>query len=56
MSYSSNAWNDALSEVGDGGVIAKILGVAYDSARFSLKHCAITCSFNCKGRYEILVT
>ena len=40
MIYSSNAWNDALSQVGDDGVIAKILGVAYDSARFKRYACA----------------
>ena len=34
MTHSSNAWDDALSEVGDGGFIANILGTAYDSARF----------------------
>ncbi|KOP24215.1 hypothetical protein AMR41_22895 [Hapalosiphon sp. MRB220] len=34
MTHSSNAWDDALSEVGDGGFIAGILGTAYDSTRF----------------------
>ncbi|WP_026736748.1 hypothetical protein [Fischerella sp. PCC 9605] len=34
MTHSSNAWDDALSELGDGGFIANILGTAYDSTRF----------------------
>jgi len=40
MTYSSNAWDDALSEVGDSGFIASILSTAYDSARFK-RYCNI---------------
>jgi hypothetical protein len=34
MSYSSDAFNEAFSEIGDGGFLDNILGIAYDSARF----------------------
>jgi len=40
MTYSSNAWDDALSEVGNGGFIASILSTAYDSSRFK-QYCNI---------------
>lgn len=40
MTYSSNAWDDALHEVGDGGFIAGILSTAYNSARFK-QYCNI---------------
>jgi len=33
MSHS-NVFNEALSEVGDGGFISEVLGTSYDSARF----------------------
>lgn len=34
MSYSSDAFNEAFAEFGDGGFLANILGSAYDSGRF----------------------
>jgi hypothetical protein len=34
MSNSSSVWNEAYSEVGDSGFMAKVLGTAYDSTRF----------------------
>jgi EcsC protein family len=37
MSFS-DPFNEALSEVGDGGFISEVLGTAYDSARFKRYH------------------
>ena len=45
MSYS-NAFNEALSEVGDGGFISGILSTAYNSARFK-RYCNDVMSDQC---------